>query len=31
VVRGQQVALEMAIGLGRDPDRPEGLSKVTIT
>lgn len=31
VVRGQQVALEMALRLGRDPDRPEGLSKVTIT
>jgi glucosamine--fructose-6-phosphate aminotransferase (isomerizing) len=31
VVRGQQVALELARLLGRDPDAPEGLTKVTIT
>lgn len=31
VVRGQQVALALARSLGRDPDRPAGLSKVTLT
>lgn len=31
VVRGQQVALELARLLGRDPDAPEGLTKVTVT
>ncbi len=31
VVRGQQIALELARLLGRDPDNPAGLSKVTIT
>ena len=31
VVRGQQIALELARLLGRDPDSPAGLSKVTIT
>ncbi len=31
VVRGQQLALELARRLGRDPDSPEGLTKVTIT
>ena len=31
VVRGQQFALELARQLGRDPDFPEGLTKVTIT
>lgn len=31
VVRGQQVALGLARALGRDPDRPPGLSKVTAT
>lgn len=30
IVRGQQIALAMARALGRDPDRPEGLSKVTL-
>ena len=31
VVRGQQLALELARLLGRDPDSPPGLRKVTIT
>ncbi|HET9059912.1 MAG TPA: SIS domain-containing protein [Acidimicrobiales bacterium] len=31
VVRGQQLALALARHLGRDPDAPAGLSKVTIT
>jgi glucosamine--fructose-6-phosphate aminotransferase (isomerizing) len=31
VVRGQQLALELARRLGRDPDSPEGLTKVTVT
>jgi glucosamine--fructose-6-phosphate aminotransferase (isomerizing) len=31
VVRGQQLALELARRLGHDPDTPEGLTKVTIT
>lgn len=31
VVRGQQIALALARRLGRDPDAPEGLTKVTIT
>ena len=31
VVRGQQIALDLARQLGRDPDSPEGLTKVTIT
>jgi glucosamine--fructose-6-phosphate aminotransferase (isomerizing) len=31
VVRGQQVALALARRLGRDPDRPIGLHKVTAT
>lgn len=31
VVRGQQLALGLAQALGRDPDRPPGLSKVTAT
>jgi len=31
VVRGQQLALELARRLGHDPDSPEGLTKVTIT
>jgi glucosamine--fructose-6-phosphate aminotransferase (isomerizing) len=31
VVRGQQIALELARRLGRDPDSPDGLTKVTIT
>ncbi|MGN6169765.1 MAG: SIS domain-containing protein [Solirubrobacteraceae bacterium] len=31
VVRGQQLAHGLAIQLGYDPDRPEGLSKVTAT
>jgi glucosamine--fructose-6-phosphate aminotransferase (isomerizing) len=31
VVRGQQLALELARLLGRDPDAPPGLTKVTIT
>jgi glucosamine--fructose-6-phosphate aminotransferase (isomerizing) len=31
VVRGQQVALALARALGRDPDHPSGLSKVTAT
>lgn len=31
VVRGQQVALALARRLGRDPDRPPGLHKITAT
>lgn len=31
VVRGQQIAHRLARALGRDPDRPAGLSKVTPT
>lgn len=31
VVRGQQLALELARALGVDPDRPKGLAKVTAT
>jgi glucosamine--fructose-6-phosphate aminotransferase (isomerizing) len=31
VVRGQQLAYELALALGFDPDRPEGLTKVTQT
>lgn len=31
VVRGQQLAHELSLGLGYDPDRPEGLTKVTPT
>jgi len=31
VVRGQQLALGLARALGRDPDRPPGLRKVTAT
>ncbi len=31
VVRGQQLARELAIALGYDPDSPPGLSKVTAT
>jgi glucosamine--fructose-6-phosphate aminotransferase (isomerizing) len=31
VVRGQQLAYELALRLGYDPDSPRGLSKVTIT
>jgi glucosamine--fructose-6-phosphate aminotransferase (isomerizing) len=31
VVRGQQVALALARRLGRDPDRPVGLHKITAT
>ena len=31
VVRGQQIALDLARQLGRDPDSPAGLTKVTIT
>ena len=31
VVRGQQLAYELALRLGRDPDSPEGLRKVTPT
>lgn len=31
VVRGQQLALELALTLGLDPDAPAGLSKVTAT
>jgi glucosamine--fructose-6-phosphate aminotransferase (isomerizing) len=31
VVRGQQLAHELAVRLGYDPDRPEGLNKVTQT
>ena len=31
VVRGQQLALSLALELGRDPDSPPGLMKVTAT
>jgi glutamine---fructose-6-phosphate transaminase (isomerizing) len=31
VVRGQQLARELALALGHDPDRPPGLTKVTLT
>jgi len=31
VVRGQQIAYELALRLGYDPDSPEGLTKVTAT
>jgi glucosamine--fructose-6-phosphate aminotransferase (isomerizing) len=31
VVRGQQLAYELAMALGRDPDNPAGLTKVTAT
>jgi glucosamine 6-phosphate synthetase-like amidotransferase/phosphosugar isomerase protein len=31
VVRGQQLARELALRLGYDPDSPVGLSKVTVT
>jgi glucosamine--fructose-6-phosphate aminotransferase (isomerizing) len=31
VVRGQQLARELSLRLGLDPDHPEGLSKVTAT
>jgi glutamine---fructose-6-phosphate transaminase (isomerizing) len=31
VVRGQQLAYELAVALGFDPDSPEGLTKVTQT
>lgn len=31
IVRGQQLAVGLAVRLGRDPDAPEGLSKVTET
>jgi fructoselysine-6-P-deglycase FrlB-like protein len=31
VVRAQQVALALARRLGRDPDEPGGLHKVTVT
>ena len=31
VVRGQQLAHALALALGRDPDRPAGLRKVTVT
>jgi glucosamine--fructose-6-phosphate aminotransferase (isomerizing) len=31
VVRGQQLAHRLALLLGYDPDRPQGLSKVTLT
>jgi glucosamine 6-phosphate synthetase-like amidotransferase/phosphosugar isomerase protein len=31
VVRGQQVASSLAALLGLDPDRPAGLTKVTVT
>ncbi len=31
VVRGQQLAHALALRLGRDPDHPAGLSKVTVT
>ncbi len=30
-VRGQQLAYQLALVLGHDPDRPSGLSKVTLT
>lgn len=31
VVRGQQLARSLALRLGHDPDRPPGLTKVTVT
>jgi glucosamine--fructose-6-phosphate aminotransferase (isomerizing) len=31
VVRGQQLSYELALRLGRDPDSPAGLTKVTLT
>jgi glucosamine--fructose-6-phosphate aminotransferase (isomerizing) len=31
VVRGQQLARDLALALGLDPDRPAGLTKVTST
>jgi glucosamine--fructose-6-phosphate aminotransferase (isomerizing) len=31
VVRGQQLAHELALRLGYDPDSPEGLTKITVT
>ena len=31
VVRGQQLAYELALRLGHDPDSPSGLTKVTAT
>jgi glucosamine 6-phosphate synthetase-like amidotransferase/phosphosugar isomerase protein len=31
VVRGQQLAYELATALGHDPDSPVGLTKVTAT
>jgi glucosamine--fructose-6-phosphate aminotransferase (isomerizing) len=31
VVRGQQLARDLALAIGRDPDRPAGLTKVTST
>jgi glucosamine--fructose-6-phosphate aminotransferase (isomerizing) len=31
VVRGQQLARELALCLGRNPDSPAGLTKVTLT
>jgi len=31
VVRGQQLAHELALRLGYDPDSPGGLTKVTAT
>jgi glutamine---fructose-6-phosphate transaminase (isomerizing) len=31
VIRGQQLAYELALRLGHDPDSPRGLSKVTLT
>jgi hypothetical protein len=31
VVRGQQLARELSLRLGFDPDQPAGLSKVTAT
>ncbi len=31
VVRGQQLAYELATALGHDPDSPAGLTKVTAT
>jgi glucosamine--fructose-6-phosphate aminotransferase (isomerizing) len=31
IVRAQQLALHATLALGRDPDRPQGLTKVTPT
>ncbi|KPV50746.1 glucosamine--fructose-6-phosphate aminotransferase, partial [Kouleothrix aurantiaca] len=31
IVPGQALALHLAVGRGGDPDRPRGLSKVTLT